>query len=87
MKKIVTFLLLLGCIQYGIAQKPGAAGNDCKDRWECFDLRDTIRGQVLFPINPGVDCGMFAVASLTVIKTSINDTIRVLELCNKNKKF
>jgi len=58
----------------------------CKDKWQYFTLKDTIRGQVLFHAKGTVACGVLATASVTIIKTT-SDTIRVLELCNTKKDF
>lgn len=51
----------------------------------CFkysDTSDTLRGKVLLHLCASGDCGTFVWASLTILETINNDTIRVLQLCN-----
>lgn len=61
--------------------------NTCKDSWEYFPIKDSIYGEVLFHLPAIGLCGAIATASLTIVKTSLGDTIRVLEMCNVNKVF
>jgi len=61
--------------------------NNCRGTWQYFSLQGTIKGQVLFHTKASVHCGVLATASLTIIRTMTNDTIRVLELCNTSVYF
>ncbi|GAB3227034.1 hypothetical protein GCM10027346_09940 [Hymenobacter seoulensis] len=46
-----------------------------------------LKGKVIFHKNTDDLCGLMPTASVTLVKTTVGDTIRVLELCNLNKKF
>jgi hypothetical protein len=61
--------------------------NKCKQSWKYFNLKDSLTGHVLFHKKASIECGIFSSASLTLVKTSKGDTIRVLDLCNTKKDF
>jgi hypothetical protein len=61
--------------------------NKCKQSWQYFNSSDTTYGIVLFHAKADFLCGGIASASLTVIKTTTGDTIRVLQMCNTNQIF
>ncbi|MEO9257985.1 MAG: hypothetical protein ABI207_06360 [Crocinitomicaceae bacterium] len=60
--------------------------SDYQAKWTYFKLADTIEVTIIEHFVAGVGCGSRASASLTIAKTA-TDTIRVLELCNTDKKF
>lgn len=59
----------------------------CKESWEYFNLKGSITGQVISHFKAPFHCGTFATASITIIQTDTDDTIRVLALCNVDKAF
>src|SRR6476660_891798 len=61
--------------------------NKCKRTWSYIDIKDSVTGIVLFDKTPGADCGIFSTASMTLVKTSKGDTVRVLNLCNTTASF
>lgn len=63
------------------------ANTYCDTSWNYFSLTDTVIGRVLFHAKAPFLCGTMATASLTVIKTNKEDTIRVLWLCNTDVTF
>ena len=87
------FLILILCLSatFCFGQKNSKKFEDlknkCQGSWQYFTLEETTIGQVLFHEKAYFLCGVIATASLTIIKTSLGDTIRVLELCNTNKEF
>ena len=92
MKQKSTFLLitifsLIGPEVFGqvesdtlMCQKLNNNSFQCK--WIFFSLSETIEGVVVKHEKQTGGCGVWANASLTIIKTA-NDTIRVLDLCNQ----
>ncbi|MBD2715472.1 hypothetical protein KBK19_10535 [Microvirga sp. STR05] len=60
---------------------------DCQEDWQYPGIRDDIRGIVVFHKTTNELCGIMPTASITLVKTIENDTIRVLELCNISKEF
>ncbi|WP_157530600.1 hypothetical protein [Hymenobacter norwichensis] len=61
--------------------------SSCQDKWQYPVSRDDIKGKVVFHKTTNELCGLVPTASVTLVKTTENDTIRVLELCNIDKKF
>ena len=61
--------------------------NKCKRTWSYIDIKDSVTGIVLFDKTPAADCGIFSTASMTLVKTSKGDTVRVLNLCNTTASF
>ncbi len=57
----------------------------CQSKWQYFTLKDTLRGELIMQQKIRNLCGIFAYASNTLIRTELNDTIRVIELCNSNE--
>lgn len=57
------------------------------DKWDYFDLSDSVYLKVISHNLASVDCGTLATASLTIGTIENGDTIRVLELCNTKKDF
>lgn len=61
--------------------------NDFIGKWIYFDLKETIKLNVIQHITASAECGILATASITIGTTQTGDTIRVLELCNTKKAF
>lgn len=60
---------------------------ECQEDWQYPVSRDDIKGRVVFHKTTDVLCGLVPTASVTLVRTTENDTIRVLELCNLDKQF
>lgn len=58
-----------------------------QNKWEYFVLDDTISGTIIEYNRAAVDCGVLATASVTIIQTTDQDTIRVISLCNTSDRF
>jgi len=84
---IIISILILSAFNKTRNNKPVIASTECETSWIYFSLTDTVKGSVLFHEKAPFLCGGFATASLTIIKTNKNDTIRVLWLCNSNVDF
>lgn len=80
-------ILFVSCTTRKLTKKEIAAANKCRDNWQYLNLQDTISGEVLFHAKAIFTCGIIATASSTIIKTSSNDTIRILWLCNTDITF
>lgn len=91
MIRLFTILILsfmfINCTNRKLTKKEIATVNKCRASWQYLNLQDTIRGEVLYHTKASFLCGIFATASSTIIKTTLNDTIRVLWLCNTDINF
>ncbi|MEQ1798449.1 MAG: hypothetical protein ABL872_10890 [Lacibacter sp.] len=91
MTRIITLLiisiLILSSFNKTRNSKSVIDSTECETSWNYFSLSDTVKGSVLFHEKAPFLCGGLATASLTIIKTDKNDTIRVLWLCNSNVDF
>lgn len=56
--------------------------SDYKDKWQYFNLHDTINTTIIVHYPVTVGCGTKAFGSVSIVKTEANDTIRILNLCN-----
>lgn len=74
---------VFGQVDCDTAKYSKLLSNTYQCKWEFFQLEDTIMGVVIKHEQHMIECGVLATASLTIIKTD-NDTIRVLDLCNKD---
>jgi hypothetical protein len=69
-------------------QEPKKFGSTpCMVNWKYFEIKKLLLGKVLLHEKAYGPCGYFAFASCTIIKTTNQDTVRILELCNENKIF
>jgi len=84
---IILTISLFQCMGQNTNARLVTSGNKCTGSWQYFSLQDTTYGEVLFHAKADALCGAIATASLTVIKTNLGDTIRVLEMCNVGKDF
>jgi hypothetical protein len=80
-------ILVVSCTTRKLTKKETAIVSKCRDDWEYLNLQDTISGEVLYHEKASFLCGILATASSTIIKTTLNDTIRVLWLCNRDINF
>lgn len=86
MKPIVPVLLLL-IMASGVECRtaPLASGlsaqRTCQHEWIYRAYSVPLKGQVLFYIHSTDLCGLVPTAAVTLVKTSAQDTIRVLDLC------
>lgn len=83
---ILSFLFI-SCTTKKLTKKEIAASNVCKPNWKYFSLQDTIIGEVIYHAPASFGCGVLATASSTIIKTALNDTMRILWLCNEQMNF
>lgn len=74
---------VFGQVDCDTAKYSKLLSNTYQCKWEFFQLEDTIKGVVIKHEQQMTGCGVLATASITIIKTD-NDTIRVLDLCNKD---
>ncbi|MBK8089642.1 MAG: hypothetical protein IPK31_17900 [Chitinophagaceae bacterium] len=84
---IIISIILLSSFNKTRNTKPVITCTECETSWNYFSLTDTLKGSVLFHAKAPFTCGVLATASLTIVKTDNNDTIRVLWLCNKDVVF
>lgn len=75
--------------QFAIAQSSQAPpeykkllNNSFQDKWSYFELEDTLEATIIKHEKQEVGCGSFATASLSIVKTNNDDTLRILDLCN-----
>jgi hypothetical protein len=64
-----------------------AKAQDCKTNWKYDQLKQAVKGEVLYHHKALALCGKVSTASLTIIQLKNGDVIRVLELCNTEKDF
>jgi len=57
-----------------------------QDKWTYFELEDTLEVKI-WDHTGGGGCGTRAFASLTLVITADNDTIRILDLCNTSDDY
>jgi hypothetical protein len=86
--KICSLILLSLISGIGYSQNIDDSITDIRNKqvfskWVYFKLTDTVKGEIIVNEKALVDCGVYATAALSIIKTG-NDTIRVLDLCNTN---
>ena len=53
-----------------------------KEKWEYFQLEETITVKIIDHLPAFAACGVLATASMTIAQTENGDTIRILDLCN-----
>lgn len=70
-----------------IIKMPFDSLNGLLDKWQYFDLADTINLKIISHYLASSPCGTRATASMTIGTIENGDTIRVLELCNIKKNF
>lgn len=59
--------------------------SDYKDKWQYFNLQDTVHTTIISHLPATVYCGNMAFGSVSIVKTEANDTIRILNLCNMER--
>lgn len=59
----------------------------CKEKWDYVFVKDTIRGEVLFYEKAPFACGNISTASITLVKTNKNDSIRIIQACDLTNNF
>lgn len=84
---LILSMSLLKCEGQKPNQKLIASKNKCEGNWQYFSVMDTVYGEILFHAKADAICGAIVTASLTIVKTISGDSIRVLEICNVDKKF
>ena len=84
---ILFSLLLLKCTNRKLTKKEKALSNNCRGTWRYLNLKDTLSGEVLYHAKASFHCGLIATASETIVRTNLNDTLRILWLCNVNQDF
>lgn len=62
-------------------------GLKCQQKWTYRNLNKITNGTVIFHKKASGSCGIFSVASVSIISTEKGDAIGVLELCNTDKDF
>lgn len=91
MIRLTTILLFsfvfVNCTNRKLTKKEIEAANQCRTTWQYLNLKDTITGEVLYHAKASFGCGVLASASSTIIKTALNDTMRILWLCNEEMNF
>lgn len=80
-------ILVVSCTNRKLTKKEIAAANKCRDNWQYINLQDTVSGEVLYHAKASFGCGVLTSASLTIIKTTEKDTIRILWRCNTEIDF
>ena len=58
-----------------------------QNKWEYFQLEDTITVTIIQHSPAPTYCGIVATASMTIASTEKGDTIRVIDLCNTSKEY
>ena len=88
MIKIILFFICILSGTVALSQKKISVSviNPCQKNWKYFASKDTIEGNVIYYETSG-DCGYFVTASLTLVVTTIKDTIRVLQFCDNRNNF
>ena len=86
---LFTTLYFLGtsCLAQTKDDKKASFDNYCRDNWQYFSLQGSIKGQIMFHAKPYFLCGLVATASLTIVRTTTGDTIRIIDLCNSSDTF
>ncbi|RSK42279.1 hypothetical protein [Hymenobacter perfusus] len=79
--------LVAGLFSYGLATLTVVERENCQGNWQYFVSPDNVKGRVIFHQNTNELCGVVPTASVTLVRTIEDDTIKVLELCNLSKKF
>ena len=54
----------------------------CQANWRYLELKEPIKGELIFYEQPTIKCGIFSTASVALVKMNNGKTIRVLGLCN-----
>jgi hypothetical protein len=82
---LFTLFIILACREP--SQKEWDDFAKCRNSWQYFNVKDSLKGKVLFHKMATIEYGFLSTASLTLIETEEGDTIRVLDLCNTKKDF
>jgi len=59
----------------------------CEHNWQYFNLDQKITGKLIAYKPDLVFCGTVITASSAIIVTPVNDTIRILNICDVGRKF
>ncbi len=57
----------------------------CKEKWNYVFVKDSLFGEVIYFQQAPFLCGSTSSASITIIKTNNNDSLRILLVCPLNK--
>jgi len=55
-----------------------------ENKWKYVKLKKTLTVTIIEHIPAEGGCGVYAYASLTIVKKTNGDTLRILDLCNQN---
>lgn len=59
----------------------------CKEKWEYVFAKDTLIGEVIYFQQAPFLCGNNSSASITIIRTNNNDSLRILQVCTLHKSL
>ena len=79
--KLLTILCL--CSIFLLYCTDQRRSNDtCQTKWRYLELKEPLKGELIFYKQPTIKCGYFSTASVALVKVNNGKTIRVLILCN-----
>jgi len=84
---LLVFALTISYSVFGQTDEEINNGLKCQQKWIYRNLNKSTKGTIIFHKKASGSCGIESVASVSIIKTEKGDTIRVLELCNRDKDF
>lgn len=58
-----------------------------RNNWVYIELKDTMVVEIIDHVPAPAPCGIFATASVTIVRTEGGDTIRIISLCNTSDKY
>ncbi len=88
MPKLIFFIFAFCSATHVIAQKKDPQNiviptyEQCKEKWNYIFVKDTLCGTILYYENPPFACGKLSSASITIIKTTKGDSLRILQVCD-----
>lgn len=55
---------------------------NCKEKWNYIFVKDTLKGEIIFFEKSPFECGKLPAASITILKTTKGDSLRILQACD-----
>jgi hypothetical protein len=91
MKYILIIILFISFASYSQTESDGLYLRNyvksTKEKWDFVVLKNTINAKIIYHAPAPALCGFMTTASITIVKTENNETIRVLDLCNVSDKY
>ena len=84
---LTIFLFSISSFLFGQTNDNHLEEIKCQKEWKYLDFPNELSGTVIFYDQPFFLCGKLSNASVALIRTNMNDTVRVLAVCETKEYF